>query len=67
MVDGQWPWETGDMPETKPAPKPEKPDDFLYRLPRIKDRHTKQMRAMAVQEMMARKAPRSQEPSPHDW
>lgn len=67
MVDGQWPWETGDMPEAKPEAAREKPDDFLYHLPRIKDSRTKKSRPMTVQEMMARNAPHQREVSPHDW
>lgn len=37
MVDGKWPWESGEMPVAKPRPDDPERDEMLYTLPRILD------------------------------
>ena len=70
MVDGKWPWESGEVEVADPVPAPAIRDD-LYVLPRIKDVRSPEadangMRPMTIQEMRARNAPVKEE-SVHDW
>lgn len=66
MIDGLWPWESGEMSEQEPAVELEDGSATVYHLPKIRDRKTGKMRAITVQERFRQMATED-EVSPHEW